>query len=288
MEDVDFNQSYWRRTVAERVRESFNTFILSNSEDGFRSHLGWSVIGNECERYLYYHFRWFKQEKHSARMLELFALGHEEEKKIRQLMRNCGAQFLDKVDETGEQLRVSDLGGHFGGSCDGVFIWPAIGITLPTLLECKTQKDGSDFRKLYTHELVVANQHHYAQASGYGQGFNINFALYVCRNKNNSELYIEIVDLDFKNAERHREKAFKIINATEPPKRISNKKNFYKCNMCSMQELCQGDEKPVPNCRNCKNAEPVENGQWNCKHYEQIIPKDYLIKGCSEHQFLNY
>src|ERR1700676_4957009 len=83
VESVDLNQTFWRRTIADRIKESFDAHLLANAEDGFRSHLGWSVIGHSCMRYLWYHFRWFKRETHSARMLKLFAEGHREEIKIR-------------------------------------------------------------------------------------------------------------------------------------------------------------------------------------------------------------
>lgn len=280
---VDFNQAYWRRTVAERVQEVFDTHLLNNAEDGFRSHLGWSVIGHPCLRYIWYHFRWFKRETHSARMLEIFEEGHREEAKIRQLMKACGAIFLDKVDETGEQLQVSDLNGHFGGSCDGVFIWPTIGILEPMLLECKTSKMGATFNDLSKKEVSGAKPQHYAQASGYGKSFNIPFALYVCRNKNDSSLYIEVVDLDFSLAEEMRNKAWHLINTKVAPNKISKKRNYFVCNMCALQTVCHDKEQVVPNCRNCQSSKPVENGQWYCETHQAIIPKEFLIKGCSQH-----
>lgn len=289
-EQVDFNQAYWRRTIAERVKQEFDNYLLRNAEDGFRSHLGWSVIGHSCLRYLWYHFRWFKQENHSARMLEIFAEGHREEAKIRELMKACGAQFLDKVDETGEQVTVSDLNGHFGGSTDGVFIWPAMGINKPCILECKTSKATTDFNKLIDNKDTIStiNQRHYVQANGYATSLGVELIMYVCRNKNDSRLYIELFEVESNVCAENRNKAWHVITTKLPPARISKKRNYWVCNMCMLQAVCHDHEAVVPNCRNCQHSTPIENGQWHCAVHGAVIPKEFWIKGCNQHKTLEY
>ena len=44
-------------------------------QDGPRQHLGCSVIGHHCERWLWLSFRWAVIEKHSGRLLRLFRRG---------------------------------------------------------------------------------------------------------------------------------------------------------------------------------------------------------------------
>jgi hypothetical protein len=287
-EMVDFNIAYWRRTIAMRIKQEFDNYLLRNEADGFRSHLGWSVIGHQCLRYIWYHFRWFKQEQHSARMLEIFNTGHAEEARIRALMVACGAKFLDNVDVDGQQITISDLMGHFGGSTDGVFIWPAMGIFEPTMLECKTSKDGSEFNNLEPKSMAVVKERHYIQVCGYASSLGIKNILYACRNKNTSELYLEILQTDETVAAENRNKAWHIITTKSVPSKISKKRNFWVCNMCQMQAICHDRAQVVPNCRNCKHSTPVEDGQWNCEHHNAIIPKEFLIKGCNAHQPLEY
>ncbi len=289
-EQIDWNQAYWKRTIAERIRQEFDKYLLAHAEDGFRSHLGWSIIGHSCMRYLWYSFRWFKQDVHSARMLEIFNEGHREEAKIRKLMTACGAKFLDTVDVDGVQVMVSDIGGHFGGSCDGVFVWPAMGITEPCVLECKTSKQNTEFNNLMENKdtLSGAKPQHYVQANGYAYNLGIKMILYACRNKNDSRLYTEIVEVEAKVAIENRNKALHIITTKDVPNKISKKRNYWVCNMCSMQDVCHDHVQVVPNCRNCKHSTPVENGQWQCEVHQAIIPKEFWIQGCNQHETLPY
>lgn len=286
---VDMNQAYWQRTVADRIREQINQFYVDNAEDGYRSHLGWSVIGHPCLRYIYYHWNWMQREEHEGRMEAIFIEGHKIETEIRKILKSRGAIFLDTVDEDGNQLKVSDLGNHFGGSCDGVFTWPSIGLTEPTLLECKSIK-SQGFKPLVTKGVQAEKPQHYVQQSGYGRKLGIKFAAYVTRNKNDSTVFVEIVDLDWTLADEMARKAEFVILTQDVPNRISEKRSYFVCNMCPYQRLCHDrDIKPTPNCRNCTNCVPVAEGKFHCNHWSTIIPtKEALIKGCNEHKSRNF
>lgn len=283
---VDLNQAYWQRTIAARIKQKIDDFALSKADDGYRSHLGWSVIGRPCMRYLYYHWRWFWKEVHHARMERIFVEGHKIEKELRIILREAGAFFLDHVDETGQQVMVSELGGHFGGSCDGVFIWPAIGLNQPTLLETKSSKTGADFSNLEPKGMMVVKPVHFDQQSGYGRGLGIKYSCYIVRNKNDSNLYVEIVDLDWAHANDLKNKAAEVMQLRVLPNKISEKRNYFVCNMCSMQEICHDRKQPSPNCRNCIHSNPAENAQWFCNRWNSVIPKEAIPVGCTSHEFL--
>lgn len=287
-QNVDLSVEFWKRTVAERVKLAIDEHSMQSAGDGFRSHLGWSVIEHECMRYLYYHWRWFWKEEHHARMERIFLAGHKVEAEFRVILKSLGAVFLDDVDATGEQIAVSELWGHFGGSCDGVFIWPEIGINVPTVLECKSSGTGAKFNDLSKKSLAAANRRHYIQGSGYARGLGIKYFLYVCRNKNDSSIYVELVEADYQAAEDAVNKAKHIVGNTVLPKRISEKRNFFVCNMCAIQPLCHDRKEPVPNCRNCKSAMPGENASWFCSKWNSVIPNEAIINGCNQHQFLNW
>jgi hypothetical protein len=285
-EAVDLNQVYWQRTIADRIKQAMDQHALDNADDGYRTHLGASVIGNECARYIYYHFRWFRREIHSPRMERIFGEGHRVEGEFRAILTACGAEFLDTVDKDGEQLRFSDIGGHYGGSIDGVFRWPEIGLVDPVLLECKSSKTGSPFNSLFKEGVIGAKHQHFLQQSVYGKAFGIKHACYMAYNKNDSSLYIEIVDLSWQAADEMRAKALEIITATKPPKRISNKDTFWLCKMCSMWDICHRDTPIIPNCRNCKHAVAADNKEWHCNLHGGDIPKDFIPKGCNQHENL--
>ena len=90
--------------------------------DGFRDHLGASLIGKPCERALWYDFRWITPATFPGRILRLFETGQLEEARLVRNLRATGATVLDVDPETGRQFRVEAVGGHFGGSLDAVAI----------------------------------------------------------------------------------------------------------------------------------------------------------------------
>ena len=85
-----------------------------------RPHLGASLIGHDCERALFYQFRWSAQEKINGRIARLFRRGALEEPELVSDMANAGMIVRDVNPKSGEQYKVSSLGGHFGGSLDAL------------------------------------------------------------------------------------------------------------------------------------------------------------------------
>jgi len=104
----------------------------------FRDHLGASLIGHSCNRYLWLTFRWAVMPKFEGRMLRLFNTGNREEIRIAEELRGIGVELY--TDEDGKQISVRDESGHFGGSVDG------IGKNFPELIERHTR---SDLRRLW-------------------------------------------------------------------------------------------------------------------------------------------
>ncbi len=284
--EVDPSTDWGRADIVTKLSDAMDAHVIAQRNEPFRSHLGASVMGSECDRYLWYHFRWFKKAIHSARMLRLFNTGFNYEPRIRAELVAIGCKFLDTVDVDGKQISVSALAGHAGGSCDGVFIAPQYGLTVPTLLEGKTSGTGAGFNELATKRVAKAKPMHFIQQSIYGRLLGIKFCLYVVTNKNDDDRYLELVELDWQLADEQIERARRVIVSPDPPERISNNPAFFICKMCTAHKVCHGGEVPIPNCRNCKNATPVEDAQWHCGHWNQIIPKEHLIKGCPMHEAL--
>src|SRR5690606_7775081 len=88
--------------------------------DGFRDHLGASLIGKPCARALWYDFRWAAPARHPGRILRLFETGQLEEARLVRDLRATGATGLEVDPEPGRQFGVEAHGGHFAGSLDGV------------------------------------------------------------------------------------------------------------------------------------------------------------------------
>ena len=181
-----------------------------------------------------------------------------------------------------KQLRISGVNGHYGGSLDAIITFPAIYGSFRMLGEFKTSGQKY-FEKLKEETVIRAKPEHYAQMCSYGERYKLDYALYLCVNKDTDEIYPEIVKLDPQHALRMTERAHSIINSPVPLKRLSENSAYYKCKFCSFAPVCHGQAPYDKNCRSCTYAQPVENGEWFCHRFANIIPKDFIKKGCDAH-----
>ena len=62
-----------------------------NRKSAHRPHLGGSQIGRECERALFYQFRWAWTPRFDGRMIRLFETGDLEEARFEKELRAIGA-----------------------------------------------------------------------------------------------------------------------------------------------------------------------------------------------------
>jgi hypothetical protein len=271
---------------AETLASDIDAFSRKQLADDPRSHLGASIIGDECKAKLWTSFRWLKQEEFDGRKLRLFERGKDEENKIVTLLKGIGFTVW-QFDENGNQFGFSDCNGHFGGSIDGVAKLPEkYGFDEPMLLEFKTHSEKS-FVDLKKKGVALSKPKHMAQMSVYGLKFDLRVALYVAVNKNTDELYFEFVELDYNLANVMLERANEIIYAREMPAKIAKVSTFYLCKMCPFSGICFREELPEKNCRSCVWAEPMENGGWICNNaYSEVntIDKFRIKSGCKEWQ----
>lgn len=269
------------RLVAERITKEIDEYCVKAYNDGYRSHLGASLIGRECPRELWYTFRWVGALPKDGRMYRLFNRGHREEERFVEWLRGIGCT-IETHNEDGKQFRIVGVSGHFGGSRDAAGSLPANwDISERLLFEFKTSGTGSKFDKLVHNGVAVEKQDHYGQMSVYGRKNNIRFAMYGCINKNDDDLYIEIVKLDWKLAEQLENRAQHIIASPIPPERISESATFWKCKFCDYKPICHDKQKPEKNCRSCRFAKPAIDAAWHCEQFNAIIPEDFIPQGCA-------
>lgn len=252
--------------------------------DGFRDHLGASIIGKSCARALWYDFRWVTPARHSGRLLRLFETGQLEEYRLVRNLRATGATVLEVDPETGRQFRVEAHGGHFGGSLDGV----AIGILEAPktwhVLEFKTHGVKS-LTELTTKGVVLAKPQHGAQMQIYMHLTGITRALYVAVCKNTDALHIERIEADSAMAERLLDKAGRVIFAQHPPARISEDPAWFECRFCDHHAVCHEADGAVVTCRSCLHATPVDGG-WQCARHDRILAPAEQRAACTRHLFI--
>jgi hypothetical protein len=259
----------------------------NDADDGNRPHLGASLIGRPCERQLWYTFRWVDSKKFSGRMLRLFETGQLAEARFVANLRRIGVQVHD-VTPDGKQWRVTDLGGHFGGSMDGAAVGLPEAPKTWHVLEFKTHGDKS-FTELAKSKVAKAKPEHYAQMQVYMGYTGMERALYMAVNKNTDELYAERVDFDPVEFAKLKARAERVIRAAEPPLRVSNDPSWFVCKMCDFHAHCHGEAAPAVNCRTCAHATPFmdgDDGEWICEAKTNTITVETQRTGCGQHRYI--
>lgn len=250
----------------------------------FRSHMGASGLGDKCPRKIWYGFRWVTKQEHKGQLLRLFNRGHLEEGRFIAMLLAIGVQVYQQ-DAEGKQFRIYLAGGHSGGSGDGVGLnIPDLDPNTPALLEFKTANDKS-FRKLKEQGVKENKWVHYVQTNLYMYKMGLACTLYMCVNKNNDELYGEIIHLDERVALQYIDRGESLVFTDRAPKRISNSPAWFECKFCDHHKVCHKGEKPFPSCRSCRFSLVNNDGTWECahpSHPQENLTKEQQYQGCQD------
>jgi len=263
-------------------------------EEGNRSnrgHLGFSVIGDEDEHKLWMNFHWCLPSTFSGRMLRLFDLGNRIEDQVIENIRDSGLYDVASHDSDGNQVSVSVLGGHFSGSCDALLrrVLPPPDDGLVLLCEIKSANDKrfNQLKKLGSYELW--SETYKWQIHCYMGGLGLTKCIVIVVNKNNSEVYTEVIDYDEQVWEKAQERAERVITSTEPPKHGRKSEKDYMLRGESKAYIDIYTRKRFPesvNCRNCAFSKPLVNthgATWVCTRSGQNLDLDTQRAGCNDH-----
>lgn len=250
-----------------------------------RRHLGASVLGDKCDRKIWYKFRWaFHGQQHEPRLLRLFRRGHREEAEfVRYLSAIPGVEVWEAGDAGPhkEHFRVTFADGHGGGTADGAISQLPDFPGEPALLEFKTFND-KQFQKLRVDGVMTAKWEYFVQMQIYMEGLGLPRALFMAVNKNDDEVYMEVVHCNSEVAGTATQRGHAIVHATEPPPRISDSPGFWQCSYCDFKKLCHFKDIPDINCRTCAYASIGPAGTWICDRGNASIATQ---EGCPEHVF---
>lgn len=245
-----------------------------------RHHLGASLLGHHCDRWLWLSFRWAVQEPFHGRVLRLFRRGQNEEAPVVDDLRAAGLMIVNAGDD---QKRV-DFGSHVSGSLDGIILE---GVPTATgkkhVLEIKTHSEKS-FKDLCKQGVKISKPMHWAQMQVYMLGTEIDRALYVGVNKNDDHLYTERVRLDKPSAQAFVDRGHRIAQVDRMPEPCQGAApDWYLCKWCPAHDFCHGSKttKEV-NCRTCAHSTATPDSAWTCKHWG-AIPADAQLAGCAKH-----
>lgn len=255
-------------------------------EEPYRHHLGASLLGRTCARQIWYGWRWVQAPRFSGRMLRLFNRGHLEEPRLVAALLTIGCEVW-QFDDKGKQFRISFCDGFAGGSLDAV----VRGIPdLPgeaMLAEFKTHKSSS-FAKLQLSGVRESKFEHFVQMQIYMHHYNLKYALYMAVNKDDDEIYAEIIEYDSTVAERFLDRAHKLVYTCDdsPPERLPQASpGWYLCKWCDYVKVCFGSQTPDKNCRTCQYVRRGTGGAWECLRLEKsMVMKRALMFGCDHYK----
>lgn len=258
----------------------------TEGESEHRPHLGASIIGHECDRYLWLTFRWAFRQKFEGRIKRLFRRGHNEETTVVSDLRDAGL----KVTECLHQQQTHYIAPHVGCTPDGIVEWHPEAPKKRHSLEIKTHSLKS-FNEVSKDGVLKAQPKHYAQMHCEMKAQNTDRALYVAVCKDDDRIYTERIHMDWDVAEKIIERGKRITLSDRIPEPCAGAgPSWYICKMCAANDLCHGSKltKEV-NCRTCCHStakiedSPKPKGYWHCSIYDCEIPLEGQLQGCESH-----
>lgn len=284
----------------DKTLEAMNKALeVQQSLEKPRHYLGASEIGHDCNRYLFYSFRNACKRSIPASGIKAIQDGYNQEDitiaRLRALpfieLVNTDGTFdkEGKPNQIGFKLLLDHFRGHIDGMIKGIVqapatwhVWEHKAVNekkfdqLKKLIEEKGEKEALELwdytyyaqAQIYMHCFQM--ERHYIVVSTPGGRNHIG-----CRTEYKRAIADNLIS-----------KAKEIIfdNWTIPA-RISEKREFYKCQWCHMQGVCHDGEFPDVHCKTCRYREPVENGDNKCLLKDVIIEETLLNTGCSDHVY---
>jgi hypothetical protein len=247
-------------------------------EDRPRPHMGASILGHACDRWIWLQFRMAIRQKFPGRILRLFRRGHQEENNIIFDLKSIGMEF------SSQQARV-DFGSHVSGSADAII---EAGVpeapTARHVAEFKTtNKKGFD--ALQKEGVYKSKPEHWAQMQIYMAGLDIDRALYVAVCKDDDRMYTERVRYDKQAADKLIARGKRLAVSDNIPPPLSADPTWYQCRFCPAHDFCHKSKLATEiNCRTCAHSTAKDDSTWRCERWDaDAIPFDHQIKGCDAH-----
>lgn len=245
-----------------------------------------SELGKSCLRSVYYSWRWFSPlERFDARRLRIFETGKREEPRMLDALESARwAIRRTDPDDHREQIAVTALDGHLRGYLDGIGRDEFVGGPWH-VIEAKTHKAAS-FRSLVKKGVRHAHEAHYAQLQIYMRLTGLKHGLYIAKNKDDDDLYVEFTPYNEAFADVLLMHAQTLRHSSEPPGRIGRSAEHHICKLCQHAPVCHSSQAPERNCRTCFFSSPIEEGMWRCRLHSRVLTIWQQESGCDDYAVL--
>ena len=244
-----------------------------------RTYLGYSGVGGNCMRKIWYSFRWVCEDKASRNMNRIWDRGNLEEPRIIADLKRV------KCNVHSRELGVTGITGHARGHVDGICTGvPTAVYNLEHLFEAKTMKHSS-YVKYLKDGLRKYSSTYWQQIHSYMGHLNLPACLYVVTNKDTEARDYKIIPYDQAQFEEGERIAFNIITAEVPPPKMQNaSKNFFECKWCAFKDVCHNGVKVDRNCRTCKYWDIEPEGKFSCSAHGHELDTQRQLEGCNQYE----
>jgi len=239
---------------------------LINQE--YRSYIGYSGLGHECMRKVWYDFRWVKSRSIQPRIQRIFDRGNWEEERV-------FASLIDKgVIVSQKQIEVIGPARHVKGHIDATLLGVPTAEKTWHLFEGKTMKD-SKFKQYLKLGLKKFEPAYWQQIHSYMGKLNLTRCLYVVTNKDTEERDYQRIKFDSDQYEEGEKRGFYILTSEGPPEKVNLATSTYTiCKFCNYSNICHKKAPVDKNCRTCTHWDIEENGAFSCSKKNQFITKE--------------
>lgn len=251
-----------------------------------------STLGNECDRRLWYDFRWASPiEVFTGQKLRIFESGKIYETRLLDDLERSGVTVIRNVegefDKHGKpkQIGVSFAKGHGYGFLDAEAIGVKEAPSKWHIVEAKSHKLKS-YTYLIGRGVERAKYEHWVQMQIYMHQRERSRALYIATCKDDDRIHTERINYDVDFNIRLELRAERIAFSDWAPPRIRDNPDGWPCTFCKHAGLCHGDDGPEFNCRTCLHIAARDMGEWHCVRHGHVLSREDQEKGCSSHLYL--
>lgn len=205
------------------------TKLIENIEygpDEERNYIGASSIGSDCLRQIWYEFKDSNQEAINGKLMRTFQVGSHLEDLILRWLNRAGKHCVHSQVEF-QDIELPYFRGHIDAFLESD----------DAILEIKTAKDSS-FKAFVKDGVRKWNARYYAQLQSYMGMSQVPNAYILVLNKDNSDIWDEMITFDEDFYLSLREKAKMIYEAVIPPPRVNNSPLWWQCKCCKFNKVC--------------------------------------------------
>lgn len=183
-----------------------------------------------------------------------------------------------------KQWRLVKFNGHVSGYSDGRARHPIYTVGQWIGVEYKTY-NTKRFSALVNSKggVKTTDYEYYVQVVTYLKEFDLPWCLFLAENKNDDDIYPEIILRDDGTADQRMTTAHTVITSKAMPAKFAQSPAHHICKMCDFVGVCHNGVPVEINCRSCLHCVAVEDGKFACEKWQAIIPGEKEIMAACPH-----